>query len=547
MAFEWINEESRRFLGNGYLLEKQTPEGRIKQIGDSAEKILNRKGFSNKFYEYMSYGWYSLSSPIWSNFGLNRGLGISCFNSYVPDSMDGILDTAKEVGMMSKYGGGTSGYFGDVRGRGEPITNNGKSDGSVNFMRLFNTLIDVTRQGETRRGAFAAYLPIDHKDIYEFLKIKTEGDPIQGIFTGVCVPDDWMTAMINGDEQKRKVWATVIRSRCEIGLPYVFFTDTVNRNTVDVFKDLNLRLQSSNLCSEVLLPSNKDYSFVCNLSSMNISKFEEWENTDAIEVLVYLLDAVMTDFINRSNNISGFSRANKFAKDFRALGIGVLGFHDLLQSKHIQFGSVESFGWNNRVFKNLKEKSYEASAKMFAEYGSSETMKPYGRRHATLNTIAPTTSSAFILEQTSQSIEPYRSNYYVKDVAKVKCTIRNKHLKKYLQSVEKDDEDTWLSILRNGGSVQHIEWMDEHTKKVFRTFNEIPQLDVIKLAGERQKFLDQGQSLNLMIHPQMPVRDINNLHIEAWKSGIKTLYYQHSINAAQEFNRELLTCSSCES
>lgn len=547
MGFDWLNENSIKFLSKGYLLEGTDAVERVKQIADKAEEILDRPGFAEKFFQYMGNGWYSLASPIWSNFGLKRGLPISCYGSYIEDSMEGILNTAKEVGIMSKYGGGTSAYFGDVRGRGAPITDNGYSEGSVNFMRLFNTLIDVTKQGGTRRGAFAAYLPINHPDIHEFLAIKTEGNPIQGIFTGVTIPDNWMEEMKNGDSEKRSVWAKVLQMRSEIGLPYIFFEDNINNNRPDVYRDNDLKIRASNLCSEIALSSNEEYSFVCDLASMNISKYEEWKDTDAVEVLTYFLDANMSDFINKAQHISGFEKAVNFAKKQRALGIGVLGWHDFLQSKMIAFDSFEAMQWNAKIFKQIKEQSLEASKKLAEEYGEPELLKGYGRRNVTLMAVAPTTSSAFILGQTSQSIEPYRSNYYVKDLAKAKVTIKNKHLKKLLDELNKDTPEVWKSILENGGSVQHLDFLDDYQKDVFKTFSEISQLAIVQQAAQRQKYIDQSQSLNLMIHPQTPLKDINTLHIRAWELGVKTLYYQHSINAAQEFNRNLLNCSACES
>ena len=547
MAFEWLTQDSRDFLARGYLIDGTTAEQRVEQIANTAEDWLNSSGFSEKFYDYMSKGWYSLSSPIWANFGLGRGLPISCYGSYVDDSMIGILNSAKEIGVMSKYGGGTSAFFGDVRHRGSTIRDNGLSEGSVNFMRLFNTLIDVTKQGGTRRGAFVAYLPMEHKDIDEFLQIKTEGNPIQGIFTGVTVSDDWMEKMIKGDEKKRALWAKVLKSRSQIGIPYIFFTDNVSRGMPESYMRQGMEVLASNLCSEIALPSTEDESFVCDLSSMNASKFEEWEETDAVETLTYFLDAVMSEFIEKSAKIEGLEKANKFASRHRALGIGVLGFHDLLQSKDIPFDDLESYSWNSRVFKHIYDKTAEASENLAKEYGEPEVMVGFGKRNATLTAVAPTTSSAFILGQTSQSIEPYRSNYYVKDLSKKKVTVKNRHLQKTLKEMDKDTDSVWKTILNNGGSVQHLDCLSEHQKHVFRTFSEIPQLAIVQLAASRQKFIDQSQSLNLMIHPNTPLKDINALHIKAWELGVKTLYYQHSVNAAQEFNKDLLmNCVACE-
>ena len=546
--FAWITEHSRTFLKRGYLLDGTEPEDRILEIATTAAKHLNDPSFTAKFMEYMGRGWFSLASPIWANYGLDRGLPISCYGSYIEDSMEGILDTAKEVGMMSKYGGGTSAFFGAVRERGAAIRDNGASEGSVNFMRLFNTLIDVTKQGSTRRGAFAAYLPIDHPDIHEFLNIKTEGNPIQGIFTGVTVSDGWMEEMIGGDKEKRAVWARVLQMRSELGIPYIFFSDTVNRGAPEVYREKGLRIHASNLCSEIMLASDANNSFVCDLSSLNVSKYDEWKDTDAVETLTRFLDSVMSEFIEKAQGIPGFERAVNFARNQRALGIGVLGWHDYLQSHMIPFDSMAAMQRNAEIFKLIQTRAMEASQELAREFGEPELLRGYGRRNVTLTAVAPTTSSAFILGQTSQSIEPYRSNYYVKDLQKAKVTIKNRHLERLLEMKGKNTPEIWRSILENGGSVAHLtETLTDHERDVFKTFSEISQLSVVQQAAQRQKFIDQSQSLNLMIHPSTPIKDINQLHVRAWELGVKTLYYQHSINAAQEFNRNLLQCSACES
>lgn len=554
---DWLNEHSRKFLAVGYLKDGPSAEDRIKFISNRAEEILKKPGFAEKFYGYMSRGFFSLASPIWSNFGLKRGLPISCFGSFVGDSMADILFTQAEVGMMSKFGGGTAGYFGNVRSRGAPISDNGFSSGSVHFMRLFETLVNVVSQGSVRRGHFAPYLPIDHPDILEFLDIGTEGNPIQELTHAVTVTDKWMNEMISGDESKRAVWAKVLERRGQIGYPYIFFFDNVNKNTVDVYKDKKMTIYGSNLCSEVLLPSNEKWSFVCDLSSMNLLFFDEWKDTDAVETLVYFLDAVMTEFIEKlevlrdsddSSDCQTFrfmERAYNFALANRALGVGALGWHSYLQSKMLTFESFEARELNKKIFKTIRDQAYEASEKMAEEFGEPEVLRGYGRRNATLLAVAPTTSSAFILGQVSQSIEPIWSNCYVKDIEKLKVTIKNKFLETLLESKGKNDKATWGSIRDNDGSVQHLDFLSKVEKAVFKTFAEIDQMTIIDQAAERQKFIDQGQSLNVMINPKIPVKDINNFYIEAWKQGIKTLYYQHSVNAAQELSRKKI-CLNCE-
>lgn len=545
--YRWYNELSQQFLEREYLLPNQTLDQRVDIICNKAEKILKKPGFAKKFKENFQKGWYSLSTPIWTNFGNARGMPISCYGSHIEDTMDSILYTHAEIGVMSKYGGGTSAYFGELRPRGADIKDNGKSSGSVHFVQLFDKLIQIASQGSARRGSCAVYLPVDHPDIEEFLTIKSEGSPIQDISFGICVPEGWMQSMIDGDEAKRKVWAKVLQSRANTGYPYISFIDNLNNNTVDVYKDKKLKITHQNLCNEISLHNSKDESFVCDLSSMNILYYDEWKNTDAVELLVYFLDAVMEEFIEKASKIRFMERAVNFAKNQRAIGIGWLGWHSYLQSKMIPFESMEAKLLNGQIAKNIKESAYAASAKMAKEYGEPELLKGYGRRNTTLLAIAPTKSSAFIIGQVSEGIEPNKSNYYIKDLQKGKFSIKNNYLEKLLEEKGQNTSEVWVSILKKSGSVSHLEFLTQHEKDVFKTFSEISQKEIIVQAAQRQKFIDQGQSLNLMIHPSIPIKDVNALIIEAWKLGVKGLYYQISVNAAQEFSRNILSCSSCES
>lgn len=555
----WLNENSRAFLARGYLAEGQTAEERIRVIADSAEKYLKRKGFSDKFYEYMSKGWISLASPVWSNFGIPKGLPISCFGSYVDDNMGSILYTNAEVGMMSKYGGGCSGYFGAVRERGAEIAGgNGHSSGSVHFMQLFETLVDVVSQGSVRRGHFSPYLPAEHPDIMEFLDIGTEGNPIQKLTHGVTVGDKWMEEMIAGDEAKRKIWARIIQRRSEMGYPYIMFSDTANKNTVDVYKDKGLKIYASNMCSEIMLPSKEDWSFVCCLSSINLLHYDAWKDTDLVETMIAFLDAVMEDFIvkleamrdsedpEKRRAFDFMERAYSFAKANRALGLGVLGYHSLLQAKELAFESDEAAALNIEVFKDIQVKADASTKQLATELGEPEVLKGYGRRNTTLMAIAPTTSSAFILGQVSQGIEPIWSNCYVKDVAKMKVTIKNPTLLELLKEKKQNTKTTWDSIRDNDGSVQHLDFLTDNEKAVFRTFAEIDQSKIVEQAGQRQQYIDQGQSLNVMLPPNTPIKDINQLYIQAWKEGVKSLYYAHSMNAAQQMVRKKLAEKEAE-
>lgn len=546
--YYWLNKDSRKFLERGYLLEGETPEQRVRDIAQAAEKYLCIDGFADKFESYVASGFYSISSPIWSNFGRKRGLPISCFGSFISDTMESILYKASEVGIMTKHGGGTSAYFGDVRGRGTPISCGGESTGSVHFMELYNKLMNVVSQGNVRRGSFAAYLPIDHKDIEEFLKIRSEGHDIQEMSFAVCVSDQWMKEMIEGDKTKRKIWSKVIQKRFETGYPYIMFTDTVNNNAPSIYKKKGKKIHNSNLCSEICLSNDEEESFVCDLSSLNLERWDAMKDTDAVETLVCFLDAVMTEFIEKTEGMQFMEAPRKFAMNQRALGVGVLGWHSLLQSKMIGFESFEAKMLNTQIWKTIRERCDKATESLANLLGKAPIYEntDENRRNTTTLAVAPTTSSSFILGQVSQSIEPLNSNYYVKDLAKGKFTYKNPYLKELLHSKEKDDAEIWKSILEHGGSVQHLEFLSENEKDVFKTFAEISQKEIVIQAAQRQKYIDQSQSLNVMVPHDAKPKDVNELLIFGWEQGIKTFYYQRSSNPAQKLARSIMTCKSCE-
>ena len=542
----WFNEESEQMLNRGYLLKGETLEGAIDRITEAAAKRLYKPELKEAFKEMIVKGWISFSSPVWANMGTQRGLPISCFNVHVPDSIEGITHKMGEVIMQTKIGGGTSGYFGELRHRGTAVTDNGKSSGAVSFMKLFDTSMDVVSQGGVRRGAFAAYLDIDHDDVEEFLQIRDIGNPIQNLFMGVCVPDYWMHEMIEGDTDKRRIWAKVLESRQQKGMPYIFFTDNVNRNKPQVYKDKGLTINASNLCSEIMLPSTAEESFICCLSSMNLELYDEWKDTNAVKLAIYFLDAVLSEFIEKTEGNYYLSAARNFAIRHRALGLGVLGYHSYLQRNMIPFESMEAKMFNAKVFKQIQEQSLAASKELAEIYGEPELMKGYGLRNATTMAIAPTTSSSAILGQTSPGIEPFASNYYKAGLAKGNFIRKNKYLAKLLEEKGLDTEDIWRDIMLNHGSVQHMTQLTQEEKDVFKTFKEISPLEIVTQAAQRQQYIDQAQSLNLNIPSSMPIKDVNKVIIDAWKLGVKTLYYQRSQSVSKELVINFMNCSSCE-
>ena len=534
--YYWLNEDSRTFLSRGYITE--TPEQRIKDIATIAEKYLKIEGFAQKFEDYMARGFYSLSTPVWINFGKQKGLPISCYGSNVDDSLDSILNGGREIGLMSKYGGGTSVYLGNIRPRGAVISTGGHADGPIHYAKLYDTTVDVCKQSQARRGACAVWLPLEHSDALEFLDIGTEGNPIQNLQYGVTVTDKWLEEMKAGDGDKRKIWAKVIQRRNEFGFPYIMFKDNSNNNTP--YKELGLEITASNLCSEIQLPTDSFNSFVCCLGSINLLHWEEMKNTDAIETYTLFLNAVMDEFIKKSAVMPGMKRAYRFASQHRAIGLGVLGYHSLFQSKLIDFDSLEAKMLNSQIFIALKEKSEAASKWLHDSKGVESIRKGYA--NSTLIAIATTKSSSFILGQVSMGIEPIKSNYFIKDLAKSKTIYKNPFLECELDKYGMNTPEVWKSILKKDGSVQHL---DFPTKTVFKSFIEITPKELILQAAQRQKFIDQSQSLNLMIHQSVPAKDINQLYLYAHEEGVKTLYYQFSQSSAQEFARNILDCASC--
>ena len=550
---DWFNEESSSILNKGYLLKGETVEDAIERIARVVEKYNPEvEGIYEKTTEAIVKGWLSMSSPIWANAGTERGLPISCFNVHIEDSVESYASKLGEVIMQTKVGGGTSGSF-DMREFGAPITDNGHSNGVMAFINSFDHTMKFMNQGNTRRGSFAAYLKIDHPDIEKFLNVKSVGDDNQSIFTGVIVTDEWFEQMMdqeNVDTYKRNIWAKVLKSRQEKGIPYVFFDGNVQRGRPDAYKELGLTISGSNLCAEVMLPSSQDESFICALLSTNMERWDEWRNTDLLFTANCIIDAILQEFIDKAKGRKHFEPTVKFAERHRAVGIGVLGYHSYLQKNNIPFESDEARAINREYFKELQEKLYQSSEKLGELKGHApifnETTSSKPRRNVTLMAIAPTTSSSAILGQVSAGIEPYSSNYYKVGLAKGNFMRKNKYLEKLLDDKGLNTKSVWKTIMLNDGSVQHLSGLTEHEKNVFKTFKEISQKEIIIHASIRQRWIDQGQSLNLNIPPDVPMKEVNKLMIDAYYAGIKTLYYQRSKSVSKDMLKNVVNCSSCE-
>lgn len=555
-AFWWANEDSRDFMGKGYLEEGETIESRTKDIAKAVGKYytkasghrLNGQWVTDKVYKYISQGYYSLSSPFLSNAFKKRGLPISCNNVTIEDDMEDIIMKNAEMSRQTQKGAGTSGYFGKIRPRGSAISTGGKADGPVHYMNLFETSADVISQGSVRRGNFAAYLDADHPDIMEFLEAR-EGDHfIQKLSLGVCLSDDFMERCLSLDPKANEILGRIQKKRDETGYPYIFFSDTVNRHKPSHYKDYTIL--GSNLCSEICQPSTRYESFVCCLMSMNLATCDDWKYTDAVEIALIMMDAVMQDYIDKIKDDPLMRTSYNSAVKWRAVGVGTLGYHTYLQSKNIPFESVEAREFNIEIHRVIWERLRQQSKRLASIFGEPEGLKGYGVRNGTLTAIAPTTSSSFILGQVSPSIEPLAGNIVTKDLAKGKYSWKNPELQKVLQNHDKDTEEVWLSINDNYGSVQHLDFLSEHEKNVFKIFSEISPREIIGQAADRQKYLDQSQSLNLTFHPDTPVRDTISILFEAWALGVKTLYYQRPFkNKAQQTAKKLseMYCVACES
>jgi len=488
-----------------------------------------------------------LPTPTITNFLTDTDATVSCFGSYIDDSVQSILDTNSEVGIMSQIGGGTSATLHALRPRGTVIGKGPfKTSGAPSFMPIFQSTVQSISQ-KSRRGHFCPTLPIEHPDAEEFLDFRSEGNPIQHLSFSISVTRKWIKEMKAGDPDKRKLWAKVINSRMSTGFPYIHFYDNVNDVRPKWFKDKGLLIHHSNMCQEISLYNTPEESFTCVLGSLNLLHWDRIKDSDAIETLAYFIDATITDFLEKVRGIRHMERAVRFTERNRAIGIGVSGYHSYLQSKMIPFDSLEARGENVNIFKEIQRQSIAANKKAAIELGEPELLKGYGMRWSTTNALMPNTSSAFIVGQVSQSIEPFVNNFYVKDVAKNKIDMKNIYLEEILDKYGKNDKDTWMSILKNEGSVQHLTFLTERERAVFKTFFEIDANEIIIQAAHRQKFIDQGQSLNLIFHADESVKKINEVILKAEEMGVKNLYYHISESSAQAFTNKIAAsqCLDC--
>ena len=531
---EWLTEAGLKTLKNGYMLPGENVYGMYRRIAHAAAKRVNRLDLEERFYEAMVKNWLCPATPVAANMGTDRGLPISCFGLAVPDSVDGIYKSVHEMAMLSKHGGGVGIGMTRVRGRGAKIKNgaNGSSEGVVPWAKVFDSATIATSQGNVRRGASSVNLHVDHIDIEEFLRIRRQVGDVNrqclNLNQCVIISDSFMQRVEAGDSKARKVWIEILKTRLETGEPYLMFEDTVNKANPEAYKNNNLHVEMTNICSEITLHTDDDHSFVCCLSSLNAARWDEWKDTDLPEIAVYFLDGVISEFIEKAKGIPGFERSIRFAEKSRAIGIGVLGWHTLLQSKMIPFDSFQAMMLNAQIFRTIREKAESASRAMAISHGEPLWCKNTGMRHTHLMAIAPTRSNSIISGEVSYGIEPIPANAYADKTAKGVFLVKNPTLESLLKSKDLDDPAIWKSIVTNGGSVQHLATLTEDEKKVFLTAREINQMALIRQASQRQKFIDQAQSLNLFFAADVDPAWFHHVHMEAWKMGVKTLYYCRS-------------------
>ena len=553
---DWMNEVSLATISNGYLLPDENPKKAYKRVADAVAKRLDRPDLANKFFKYMWKGWLNLASPVLSNTGTDKGLPISCFGIDTPDSIRGIGLTNAELMRLTSLGGGVGIGLGRVRGRGVKIGNGetGQSEGIVPWAKIFDSTIIATNQGSVRRGAASVNLDINHTDIKEFLRIRRpQGDPNRqclNLHQCVSIDDKFMQRLEHRDPEAMELWVEILKSRVETGEPYLMFKDNVNNANPPAYVKNNLDVTMTNICSEIALHTDEEHSFVCCLSSLNITRYEEWKDTDLVETAVYFLDGVLEEFLIKTNGKDSMIRSHRSAKKGRALGLGVLGWHTFLQSKGIPFASIAATSWTNRIFAQIKTQAEAASRKLAEEYGEPIWCKGTGMRNTHLIAIAPTVSNSTISGGVSAGIEPIPANVYTFNSSKGTFIRKNPVLEKYLEDKGHNTEEVWQQILKDRGSIANLpeDIMPFDDKEVFLTFAEINQLALVEQASVRQKYVDQAQSLNLAFDPGDSPKFINLVHQTAWKLGLKTLYYLRtdSVINGDIGSRTSEDCLSCD-
>ena len=547
----WANTEIYvKTISKGYLLDGEKPKDAYWRVATTAARRLNKPQMATKFFDYIWKGWLNLATPVLSNTGTDRGLPISCFGIDVADSIQDIGTKNLEMMLLAKHGGGVGVGINMIRPAGAKITQNGTSDGVVPFCKIYDSTILATNQGSVRRGAASVNLNIEHEDFDEWIEIREpKGDVNRqalNLHQCVVVGDKFMRRLEDGDSEARRKWGKVLQKRKSTGEPYVMYKGNVNKQNPDMYKTNGLKVHMTNICSEITLHTDENHSFVCCLSSLNLSKYDEWKHTDLVYTATWFLDGILSEFLQRAKNMRGFENSVRSAEKGRALGLGVLGWHTYLQQKGIPFDSLPAQFETRKIFSQLKIESERASRDMGSELGEPLWCRDSGFRNTHLRAVAPTVSNSKLAGNVSPGIEPWAANVFTEQTSKGTFIRKNRELEKVLRKVGINTKATWDKILADGGSIQDIKELDswvfcdgkltqldsdidttkcDKVKDVFKTFKEINQLELVRQAGVRQQYIDQSVSLNLAFPSEATPKWMNTVHFEAWKQGVKTLYY----------------------
>lgn len=538
-------EVYKKTISGGYLVNGESPKDAYWRVSKTVAKRLYKPELAEKFFEYIWQGWLCLASPVLSNTGTDRGLPISCFGIDVADSIQDIGNKNLEMMLLAKHGGGVGIGINQIRPAGKRITGNGTSDGVVPFCKIYDSTILATNQGSVRRGAASVNINIEHDDFLDWIEIREPKGDVnrQSLNLHQCavVGDKFMRRLEAGDQDARQRWAKLLQKRKATGEPYILFKGNTNKSNPEAYKKNSLKVHMTNICSEITLHTDESHSFVCCLSSLNLDKYDEWKNTNLIYDATWFLDGVLEEFIQRAKNMKGFENSVRSAEKGRALGLGVLGWHSLLQKSGISFEGLLAQFKTREIFSKIKIETERASRALAEVYGEPLWCSGTGFRNTHLRAVAPTVSNSKLSGNVSPGIEPWAANVFTEQSAKGTFIRRNKELEKALRKIGINNKETWDKILEDGGSVQGLKQLDgwhydhggrltqegegESVKSVFKTFKEINQLELVRQAGIRQDYIDQSVSLNLAFPSEAPPRWLNQVHIEAWKRGIKTLYY----------------------
>ncbi len=550
---EWGDTEVyKKTIGGGYLLGGESPRQAYERVCSTVARRLGRQELEKTFFEYIWNGWLCLASPVLSNTGTDRGFPISCFGIDVADSIIDIGEKNLEMMLLAKHGGGVGIGINQIRPAGAEIKGNGTSDGVVPFCKIYDSTILATNQGSVRRGAASVNINIDHPDFEEWIEIREPKGDVnrQSLNLHQCavVGDKFMRRLEQGDGEARKRWGKLLQKRKATGEPYVLFKGNTNKNNPAAYKQNALKVHMTNICSEITLHTDENHSFICCLSSLNLAKYEEWKNTNIIHDSIWFLDGVLEEFIQRAKYRKGFENSVRSAEKGRALGLGVLGWHTYLQEKGLPFEGLLAQYETRRIFSQIKIESERASMALADAYGEPLWCVGTGMRNTHLRAVAPTVSNSKLSGNVSPGIEPWAANIFTEQSAKGTFIRKNPTLEKILEKEKLNTKEVWDKILADGGSVQDIKGLNEDTKEVFKTFKELNQLELVRQAGIRQQYIDQSVSLNLAFPSEATPKWINKVHMDAWRKGIKTLYYMRteSVLRGDIANQAMDDCVACD-